>query len=595
MAELYTDNLIPEKTLNDVFDIDWNKMGIGGTTGGLDGSTLRNVTLVGGSFKTSDSGARLETFPEWDKTIGMIVYDSASAEVFKIIVDGTNEGDVTVGDYSGGAGLKYDKSAGTFDVKAILSASSLHIPDQDTTANSFHTNTTGDSWWGATETDFNNDNDNATAYILKTGVAKFQSITVVNATVTTPTITGGTLAIGSANNIFKADSNGIYLGNATFGSAPFRVTMAGALVATSAIITGTIQTSSSGQRILIDGTNNLIRFYDSGGVDRGTIYGIPTGIGITGDIDAGSVNLTCYHLLLNDAVGAAIEVTWNNSVDIGTTSYRFKDLYLGGNLVVGGLVDGVDIAAHDGGAITTYHTGTIGSTMHGTLTGIPSAHHTKTTSLAHSAITGITASQHHSSTSNGLAITPSSVNAGSIISSGTLQGVSLNATGAGAHYIQGTLNLTYDLKLGADRYIKRLTVNYVRLTSTYFDMYKPIGMYVLGSDPANRQGGFFFSSASGRFRGNDTGGASWRDICFYDERNDASPIPTFKSGLEQLRQIKSPIILEKEGLVFDTDAFPKEFQKIGNDKEKHTNILPIIGMLIQGQKELLEKVEKLNL
>lgn len=48
------------------------------------------------------------------------------------------------------------------------------------------------------------------------------------------------IAIGSGNNIFKADANGIYLGNATFGSAPFRVSMAGALNATNATISGSI-------------------------------------------------------------------------------------------------------------------------------------------------------------------------------------------------------------------------------------------------------------------------------------------------------------------------------------------------------------------
>jgi hypothetical protein len=61
----------------------------------------------------------------------------------------------------------------------------------------------------------------------------------------TGSLSGGTISIGSGNNIFKADSNGIYLGNATFGSAPFRVTPAGALTAdsatlTSATVTGTI-------------------------------------------------------------------------------------------------------------------------------------------------------------------------------------------------------------------------------------------------------------------------------------------------------------------------------------------------------------------
>jgi hypothetical protein len=56
----------------------------------------------------------------------------------------------------------------------------------------------------------------------------------------TGALSGGTISIGSGNSIFKADSNGIYLGNATFASAPFRVTPDGALTATNANITGTI-------------------------------------------------------------------------------------------------------------------------------------------------------------------------------------------------------------------------------------------------------------------------------------------------------------------------------------------------------------------
>ncbi len=46
-------------------------------------------------------------------------------------------------------------------------------------------------------------------------------------------IIGGTIAIGSGNSIFKADSNGIYLGNATFASAPFNVDMTGNMIVSS--------------------------------------------------------------------------------------------------------------------------------------------------------------------------------------------------------------------------------------------------------------------------------------------------------------------------------------------------------------------------
>jgi hypothetical protein len=56
---------------------------------------------------------------------------------------------------------------------------------------------------------------------------------------------GGSIAIGSGNNIFIADANGIYLGHVTFASAPFRVNMAGNLIATNADITGKV-TSGEG-------------------------------------------------------------------------------------------------------------------------------------------------------------------------------------------------------------------------------------------------------------------------------------------------------------------------------------------------------------
>jgi hypothetical protein len=36
-------------------------------------------------------------------------------------------------------------------------------------------------------------------------------------------VAGSTISIGSGSSIFKADTNGIYLGNAVYASAPFRV------------------------------------------------------------------------------------------------------------------------------------------------------------------------------------------------------------------------------------------------------------------------------------------------------------------------------------------------------------------------------------
>ena len=115
-------------------------------------------------------------------------------------------------------------------------------------------------------------------------------------------LSGGTISIGSGNSIFKADSNGIYLGNSTFGSAPFRVTPDGDLTATSAIITGNINAEGTStadafqyNRVVINSGNqsSYLRSYSSGGnnfyvLDLTPTSGKDTGQFITIDVDTRS-------------------------------------------------------------------------------------------------------------------------------------------------------------------------------------------------------------------------------------------------------------------------------------------------------------------
>jgi hypothetical protein len=84
----------------------------------------------------------------------------------------------------------------------------------------------------------------------------------------TGALTGGTISIGTGNSIFKADSNGIYLGNATFGSAPFRVTSAGALTATNATITGNVTATSGTFTGAINASSGTFTGYVSAGTSR---------------------------------------------------------------------------------------------------------------------------------------------------------------------------------------------------------------------------------------------------------------------------------------------------------------------------------------
>jgi hypothetical protein len=97
------------------------------------------------------------------------------------------------------------------------------------------------------------------------------NLSIVGGGTFTGALSGGTISIGTGNSIFKADTNGIYLGNATFGSAPFRVTPAGALTATNATITGAITASSGTFTGTVNITNggSLVTGNTSDGV---TIY-----------------------------------------------------------------------------------------------------------------------------------------------------------------------------------------------------------------------------------------------------------------------------------------------------------------------------------
>lgn len=101
---------------------------------------------------------------------------------------------------------------------------------------------------GAAE-DVNAGETNIEGTMLEPGTVTADYV-VAEISITTPAISGGsmegtTLLIGADNTVFKADENGIYLGHAVFASAPFSVSMAGALVAMNATITGAIQAGST--------------------------------------------------------------------------------------------------------------------------------------------------------------------------------------------------------------------------------------------------------------------------------------------------------------------------------------------------------------
>lgn len=80
---------------------------------------------------------------------------------------------------------------GTF--RGTLTASSIHIPNT-TTANSFHVDTDGNAWWGATTLAA------AVAYVKKDGSAKFTSGTIGGWTIGSTTLTGGNITLDQGND-----------------------------------------------------------------------------------------------------------------------------------------------------------------------------------------------------------------------------------------------------------------------------------------------------------------------------------------------------------------------------------------------------------
>lgn len=299
--------------------------------------------------------------------------------------------------------------------RGSLIAGSIHIPDQDTTANSFHADSTGNVWWGCTETNFDSDPNNAVAYVLKTGAAKFKSIIldtdVVLAdlqsgsvlaiqylsagTITSKAITlavtpaGGDAKIQAGKTDFDNTVAGFILGiddsdgdKAKFyiGDASIYMNWTGsALTVVGGTITGgTIQTATSGARVVLDSSNYIqaydasylrvkldttsLRFYDSSGNFTGDLYGTSGALGIfsTGTppaeltlsqgvidmqqgtwilnmsgndftISAGAQNYITMSAL-NTNVKFSVDAIPNSddSYDLGASSAQWRNLYIDG-------------------------------------------------------------------------------------------------------------------------------------------------------------------------------------------------------------------------------------------------------------------------
>lgn len=116
--ELFTTNIIPERTLGEFFQTAGESFGVAPTVP----TVIVGGTIQGAAYKSNDSGARVEIRPEWDPTIGIVAYNASESQIFKIEIDGTNTGDITIGNYAGDQGVLWDQSGGTFNIKGTFTA-----------------------------------------------------------------------------------------------------------------------------------------------------------------------------------------------------------------------------------------------------------------------------------------------------------------------------------------------------------------------------------------------------------------------------------------------------------------------------------------
>jgi len=330
----------------------------------------QDLSSQGIKIITASSGARVELYP--DSNTGIRIIDDSGNDVFKAFVGGTDVGDVQIGDYTGGQGILYDKSAGKIKYKNIewsevVDDDGNKPADNATVGATFSVNISGG---GSGDGQVSNN-----GYVSNLSIGK---LTAGNLNVEMNLTTGGTIK----SNNYVTGTSGWKIDND--GSAEFQnAIIRGSLNAndiTAGILTGrTVRTASSGARIQLDNTNYLqaydtnylrlkidistLYFYDSDGTERGRIYGDNTSSSFYFEADTiymynhsdgvtFSLNMpvngmiswlaaaNSYNLFWDTSIGgwlfdssdgsAVLAPNDNNAYNIGTSSKQWKNIYIDG-------------------------------------------------------------------------------------------------------------------------------------------------------------------------------------------------------------------------------------------------------------------------
>lgn len=162
MSELFTEPTIPELTLEQI-------IAQGSTRSETKTVTNANgiETIVNNTYTLSDNG-RFNNPTIIGGTIrdtGITVKENDGTNIFSLIKTGADTGDVIIGNYAGGQGAKYDKSAGTF-----LFGTGIYTPSVRYGKTSFTDSTNAGYWVSSAGFYFGSASDaNYIKYNISTG------------------------------------------------------------------------------------------------------------------------------------------------------------------------------------------------------------------------------------------------------------------------------------------------------------------------------------------------------------------------------------------------------------------------------------------
>lgn len=240
-----------------------------------------NVYLKGSLFapdiKTALTGSRIEM-----DTDTFIAYDDDSAEVFKIVMTGVNVGDVIIGDYASGQYVFYDKSAGTCTFggggltnladRAYVSTLVFSATDANTAAWStgYIKFSNGDV---KTISAGNTGNIVATTYVYyddDVSQTVLQTTTTYSSAIGEKKLLLAIVEIGvtqcaiTTSPILGTVISGANIATGTISATKLSVTQLDAICVNTGSLTvdETINVGSAG-KVIIDGTNEIIKVYDA--------------------------------------------------------------------------------------------------------------------------------------------------------------------------------------------------------------------------------------------------------------------------------------------------------------------------------------------